>query len=207
MGPVVTPTSASPAPSRSYTWTAFLSPSSELPTNTNNAISDVRYQGLGVSPPSLHLPSTTDLLSTSNLGLCRLSVSAIIELDVGATIVVVFSESSLIFKRFKSVIYNQMKSDLCHIDGCGRIAAVQHAMTHRHSFLRHGQTYYEFPCHLVSYPKRHELFDCTVDESTLCRWVDQGKGFTVELHQYPRRAVLKWKELRHSDMGFVDDHQ
>jgi hypothetical protein len=53
------------------------------------------YQGLGVSPPSLHLPSNTDLLSTSNLGLRQLSVSAIIELDVGATIVVVFSESSL----------------------------------------------------------------------------------------------------------------
>jgi hypothetical protein len=107
MRPVVTPTRASPAPSRLYTRTTMLSPSSESPigrSNTNNAISDVMYQGLGVSPPSLHLPSTTDLLSTSNLGLRRLSVSAIIELDVGATIVVVFSESSLIFKRFKSVI-------------------------------------------------------------------------------------------------------
>jgi hypothetical protein len=93
-----------------------------------------------------------------------------------------------------------MKSNLRHIDGYGRIVAVQRAMTHRHSFLRHGQTYYNFACHLVSYPKRHKLFDGTVDESTLCQWVDQGKGFTVKLHQYPRRAVLKLKELRHSDL-------
>jgi hypothetical protein len=39
-----------------------------------------------------------------------------------------------------------------------------------------------------------------MDESTLCRWVDQDKGFMVKLLQYPRRTVLKWKELRHNDL-------
>jgi hypothetical protein len=124
----------------------------------------------------------------------------IIKLDVGATIVVVFSESSLVSKRFESVIHNQLKIELHLVNGCDRIATVQRAMTDRHSFWRHGQTHYEFPCRIASYPKRHELFDCSVDESTLSCWVDQGKGFTVEFLHYPRRTVLKWKELRDTNL-------
>jgi hypothetical protein len=72
--------------------------------------------------------------------------------------------------------------------------------TNWHSFWRHGQPYYEYPSHVLSYPKCHELFDCTVDKSTLCHWVDQGEGFTVKLLQYPRRNVLKWKELCNTDL-------
>jgi hypothetical protein len=92
-----------------------------------------------------------------------------------------------------------MKSNLHHIDSCKQIAVAQCAITDCHSLLRHGQTYYKFSCHLVSYPKCHKLFDCTVDELTLCCWVDQGVGFTVELLQYTSRTVLKWKELRLTD--------
>jgi hypothetical protein len=210
MRQVVTPTRASPTtPSRGYNRTVSLSESTILstPNRTNNAISEVMHEGLGISrtnllPPSPlhHSPSNVVLLSTSNLGLRRLSISSIIELDVGATIVVVFSESSLVSKRFESAIHSQLKIELRFVDGCDRIAVVERTMIDRHSFLRHGQTYYEFPCRIVSYPKRHELFDCSVDESTLSRWVDQGEGFTVEFLNYSRRIVLKWKELRDTDV-------
>jgi hypothetical protein len=104
---VVTPTSASPTPSRSYirTLSSSLSPESTIgrPNSTNNAILDVMYQGLGVSPPSLHLSSNTDLLLTSNLGLRQLLVSSIIKFDVGATIVVVCSPSWVLSPRDSKV--------------------------------------------------------------------------------------------------------
>jgi hypothetical protein len=210
MRQVVTPTRASPTtPSRGYNRTVSLSESTILstPNKTNNAISEVMHEGLGISRTNLlpplplhHSPSNVVLLSTSNLGLRRLSISLIIKLDVGATIIVVFSESSLVSKRFESTIHSQLKIESRFVDGCDCIAAVERTTTNRHSFLRHGQTYYEFPCRIVSYPKHHELFDYSVDESTLSRWVDQGEGFTVEFLHYSRRIVLKWKELRNTDV-------
>jgi hypothetical protein len=69
MHQVVSPTSASPTPSRSYNRTASSSLSSEstigTPNSTNNAISEVMYQGLGVSPPSLHPPPPISLPSST----------------------------------------------------------------------------------------------------------------------------------------------
>jgi hypothetical protein len=66
-----------------------------------------------------------------------------------------------------------------------------------HSFWRHGQTYYDFPCHIVSYPERHKLFDCVPWMSPRSViGLTKAKGSL----QYPRRTVLKWKELRHTDL-------
>jgi hypothetical protein len=67
----------------------------------------------------------------------------------------------------------------------------------RHEIQRLGSSLYEFRATVVSYPKRHLLYDDAIDESTLRRWVGQGEGFTVEFIDYPgQTAVVKWKDLQ-----------
>jgi hypothetical protein len=50
--------------------------------------------------------------STLNLGLSRLTVSEIVELDVGDEVVIVIKESSPVLFKYEAVLLNQMKSQL-----------------------------------------------------------------------------------------------
>jgi hypothetical protein len=78
----------------------------------------------------------------------------------------------------------------------------------RHEFQRIGRSLYEFCATVVSYPKRHLLYNDAIDEATLKLWVGQGEGFTVEFLDYPGQTTLvKWKDLKEDtaalDLVFV----
>jgi hypothetical protein len=87
--------------------------------NTNNALRHVLFQDLGISPPSLgstanihdiHSTMHPTMHSTLKLGLCCLTVSEIVELDVGDEVVIVIKESSAVLFKYKAIMLNQMKS-------------------------------------------------------------------------------------------------
>jgi hypothetical protein len=121
----------------------------------NAAIAQVMYGNLGYSPPSV-LSSCSDdptVLSSSNMGLRRLSVGEVIDLKVGSMLVVIFRDSSAIAKKYQSILLHQLRNKLQDLNGRNKIAECQHIMKDCHSFLRNGNTFFEFPCRIMSYPK------------------------------------------------------
>jgi hypothetical protein len=68
--------------------------------------------------------------STLNLGLCCLTVSEIVELDVGDELVIVIKESSPVLFKYKAVMLNQRKSQLQNATAHDQFEAV-HALLHK----------------------------------------------------------------------------
>jgi hypothetical protein len=50
----------------------------------------------------------------------------------------------------------------------------------------------------VPYPKHHHLlYNDAIDAATLCLWLGQGEGFSVEFLDYTGQTTLvKWKDLQ-----------
>jgi hypothetical protein len=66
----------------------------------------------------------------------------------------------------------------------------------RHEFQHLGSSYYEFRVVVRAYPKRHLLYDDAIDAASWGLWLAQGKGFSVELLDYPGQTTsVKFKEL------------
>jgi hypothetical protein len=65
-------------------------------------------------------------------------------------------------------------------------------------------SYYEFGAVVVSYPKRHLLYDDDIDAATLRLWLGQGEGFLIEVLDYRGQTTLiKWKDLH--DATAIED--
>jgi hypothetical protein len=54
----------------------------------------------------------------------------------------------------------------------------------RHEFKHLGKSYFKFGVIIVSYPKRHLLYNDVIDAATLRLWLGQGEGFKVEFLDY-----------------------
>jgi hypothetical protein len=160
---------------------------------TNQAIQDVLY---GVTQPTTEV-SSSELLSTSNLGLRRLLVPDILQLQDDDKIVLVLSMSSPLFPLYKGAILQHIRLNDRSLLQTSRLQLANETLQRRHEFQRIGRSLYEFRATVVSYPKRHLLYDDAIDEATLKLWVGQGEGFTVEFLDYPGQTTLvKWKDLK-----------
>jgi hypothetical protein len=118
-------------------------PNSGGTNNTNDALRQVLFHDIGVSPPTLGFMATnhSTMHSTLNLGLSCLTVSEIVELDVGDEVVIVIKESSPVLFKYKAVLLNQMKSQLRNATAYDQFEAVHALMHEQHSCLQMGQTY------------------------------------------------------------------
>jgi hypothetical protein len=64
-------------------------------------------------------------------------------------------------------------------------------------FKHHGYSHFEFCAIVVSYPKWHLLYNDAINTATLCLWLGQGEGFTVEFLDYPGQTTLvKGRDLQ-----------
>jgi hypothetical protein len=189
--PVAASSYAVSTPSQSSTVSSLTQSSSQ---DTNHAIQEVLFGC--TEPTNLDVGSTT-LLSTSNLGLRRLLVPDILALQDEDRIVLVLSKSSRLFPLYKGAILQHIRLNNRTLLQNSRLQLANATLQGRHEIQRLGSSLYEFRATVVSYPKRHLLYDDAIDESTLRRWVGQGEGFTVEFIDYPgQTAVVKWKDLQ-----------
>jgi hypothetical protein len=70
-------------------------------------------------------------------------------------------------------------------------------METHHEVKRLGKSYFEFGVVIVSYPKRHLLYDDAIDAATLHLWLGQGEGFKVQFLNYlGQTSLVKWKDLQ-----------
>jgi hypothetical protein len=64
-------------------------------------------------------------------------------------------------------------------------------------FKHLSKSYFEFGVIIVSYPKRHLLYNDAINAATLLLWLGQGEGFKVEFLDFPGQMFLvKWKDLQ-----------
>jgi hypothetical protein len=84
------------------------------------------YGNLQVSPISILSSdqSNPTILSTSNMVLRGLSVGEVIDLNIWSIIVVIFSESGAIAKKYQLILLLQFKNQLQHLLGRDKIADV-----------------------------------------------------------------------------------
>jgi hypothetical protein len=125
-----------PSPSSIRTVSSLSSTTGQQSGGTNAAISEVLYGNVVPcrSNSTYHESEHHLLLSTTNLGLRRLSVSEVIDLEVGSIIVVVFPESSPISRRYEVIIQQQLRNKIRHLNGRDRIEKCRRTMKDRHSF-------------------------------------------------------------------------
>jgi hypothetical protein len=144
------------------------------------------------------VPPPTSSLTTGNLGLRRLLVPDILQLNEQETILlVVSSTTSRLLPLYKGAILQDIRQNNRLLPQTLRLELANETLQNQHLFKRLGGSYYEFRVLVVSYPKRHLLYDDSIDEATLRLWVGQGEGFTVEFIDYPGQTVLvKWKDLQ-----------
>jgi hypothetical protein len=162
---------------------------------TNQAILDVLY---GDTKSSL-VAGPSPILLTVNLCLCHLLVPDILHLHEKDKLVLVLSPTSHLLPLYKGVIVLQdICQSNCSLTQPSRLLLANKTLEKWHAFKHLGALYNEFPAIVVSYPKRHLLYDKAIDEATLCLWLGQeGEGFLVEFLDYPGQTTLvKWKDLQ-----------
>jgi hypothetical protein len=165
------------------------------PNDTNQAILDVLYGGS--QEPKRKVRFTPTLLSTLNLGLRRLLVPDILQLQEEDKIVVVLSISSRLFPLYKGAILQHIRQNDRTLPQTSRLQLANELLQKRHEFQRLGKFLFEFRATVVSYPKRHLLYDNEIDRATLRLWLGQGEGLSVEFLDYPGQTTLvKWKDLQ-----------
>jgi hypothetical protein len=180
--------------------TAMMSPSSTISSltqstrgDTNQAIRDVLY---GVNDSGIEVPSTPSL-STGNLGLRRLLIPDVLQLQEEDSIVLVLSQTSYLLPLYKGSILQDIRQKNPSLLSPSRLQLANSTLQQQHEIKRLGQSHFEFRAVVMLYPKRHLLFDDAIDAATLRLWVGQGEGFTVELLDYPGQTILvKWKDLQ-----------
>jgi hypothetical protein len=154
--------------------------------NTNQAIQDVLF---GVNESAIEVPSTPSL-STGNLGLRRLLIPDVLQLQEEDLIVLVLSPTSYLLPLYKGAILQDIfqKNPSVLSPSCLHLA--NSTLQQQHEFKRLGQSHFESRTVVMLYPKWHLLYDDAIDATTLRLWVGQGKGFTVELLAYPGQTIL-----------------
>jgi hypothetical protein len=160
---------------------------------TNQAITEVLY-GDGLTPTSIEF-STSRM--TSNTGLRRLLVPEVLQLQEQSKLVLVLSMTSHLLPLFKGVVLQDLRQNYRSLLPTARLQLANETLQKRHEFQRLGKPFIEFRVVLVSYPKRHLLYDDAIDAATLRLWLSQGEGFKVEFLDYRGQTLLvKWKDLQ-----------
>jgi hypothetical protein len=134
---------------------------------------------------------------TSNTGLRRLLVPEVLQLQEQSKLVLVLSMTSHLLPLFKGVVLQDLRQNYRSLLPTARLQLANETLQKRHEFQRLGKPFIEFRVVLVSYPKRHLLYDDAIDAATLRLWLSQGEGFKVEFLDYRGQTLLvKWKDLQ-----------
>jgi hypothetical protein len=134
----------------------------------------------GVNESAIEVPSTPSL-STGNLGLCRLLIPDVLQLQEEDSIVLVLSRTSYLLPLYKGGILQDICRKNPSVLSPSRLQLANSTLQQQHEFKRLGQSHFKFCTVIMLYPKWHLLYDNAIDAATLRLWVGQGEGFTVEL--------------------------
>jgi hypothetical protein len=173
------------SPSQSST-VSSLTQSSQGGHDTNQFLQDVLYgEGDNQSSTSCIRPT----LSTSNLGLWRLLIADILQLQEKDQLVVVLSPTSRLLPLYKGFILQQVRQTNHHLSQPSQLEVAEELLLKCHKFQRLGSSYYEFRVAVRAYPKRHLLYDDAIDAASWDLWLAQGEGFSVEPLDYPGQTT------------------
>jgi hypothetical protein len=140
---------------------------------------------------------SSPLFLTSNLGLRHLLVPDVLQLQVDDNIVLVLSTTSHLLPLYKGAILQDIRQNDRTLPQTSLLQVADETLQKRHKFQHLGESHFEFRAIVVSYPKRNLLYDDAIDEATLCLWLGQGEGFSVEFSDYPGQTTLvKWKDIQ-----------
>jgi hypothetical protein len=189
---VTPPTTTLWSPSQLST-VSSLTQGSQEGCDTNQFLQDVLY-GDNQSSSTTYIRPT---LSTSNLGLRRLLIADILQLQEKDQLIVVLSPTSRLLPIYKGFIQHQVRQTNRHLSQPSRLEVADELLLKRHEFQRLGSSYYEFRVVVRAYPKRHLLYDDAIDAASWGLWLAQGEGFSVELLDYPgQTTAVKFKDLQ-----------
>jgi hypothetical protein len=145
----------------------------------------------------IEVSTTSAMLSTSNLGLRRLLLEDVLQLQVNEPIVVVIPTTSRFLPLYKGAILSHIRQTNRNLNHTTRLQVANQTLLKLHEFQRLGVSHFEFRAFLVAYPKRHLLYDDAIDAATLRLWVGQGEGFSIEFADYPgQTTIVKWKDIQ-----------
>jgi hypothetical protein len=159
---------------------------------TNQAMNEVLYDGS--TPTSIEFASS---LMTFNMGLPHLLIPKVLQLQEQSKPVLVLSMTSHLLPLFKGVVLQDIRQNYRSLCPTLSLQLANKTMEKRHEFKPLGKPYIDFFACILSYPKRHLLYDDAIDAATLHLWLAQGEGFKVKFLDYPGQTLLvKWKNLQ-----------